>query len=239
MSALAAAGVLALSLSGTGCRATTRENRPPGVSSNDDPIPAKPLAHTAQPERVPTHGSVNDLREGDIVFQTSLSEQSRAIERATHSPLSHTGVVLAQEGKLCVYEAVGPVKFTPVDAWIARGEGGHVLAKRLRPPKGPLSQENIAALVAAARPFRGRAYDFAFDWSDDKLYCSELVWKVYQRALGIELGKPRPLREYDLGGPEVQAKLRERFGDKIPMEEPMIAPGAIAESELLETVMEK
>jgi len=178
------------------------------------------------------------LMPGDIVFQTSPSSQSQAIQKATHSSLSHVRFVLSHEVKLSVFEAVGPVKFTTLDAWVARGADGHVLAKRLKPPGGPLAQEKIAAIAREAETFRGRPYDLAFDWSDDRLYCSELVWKVYQRALGIELGSLHPLRDFDLSAPEVQAKLHERFGPNIPLDSPMIAPAAIADSPLLETVLQ-
>jgi hypothetical protein len=180
--------------------------------------------------------SLADLRAGDILFQSTRSAQSRAIELATHSTLTHVGVVLPHEQGLAVYEAVGPVKFTAIDAWVARGEGGHVLAKRL---KTALTPESIAALGRTADSLRGRPYDFAFDWSDERMYCSELVYKVYQRALGIELGTPRKLREYDLTSPEVRAKMRERYGAAVPLDEPMIAPVGIAQSPLLETLFER
>ena len=30
-------------------------------------------------------------------------------------------------------------------------------------------------------------YDLYFEWSDDKIYCSELVWKIYKNGADIEL----------------------------------------------------
>ena len=42
--------------------------------------------------------------------------------------------------------------------------------------------------------FRGRPYDLTFEWSDERIYCSELVWKIYERALGIEIGPPQRSR---------------------------------------------
>ena len=39
------------------------------------------------------------------------------------------------------------------------------------------------------RQLEGKHYDFWFEWSDERIYCSELVWKIYRRGLGIELGE--------------------------------------------------
>jgi uncharacterized protein YcfL len=38
------------------------------------------------------------LRDGDIIFQTSQSEQSIAIQKATHSQYSHMGIVFLRNG---------------------------------------------------------------------------------------------------------------------------------------------
>ena len=55
------------------------------------------------------------LRDGDIIFHTSRSAQSVAIQRATHSPYSHMGVVLYRDGKPFVFEAIATVRYTPLD----------------------------------------------------------------------------------------------------------------------------
>ena len=78
-----------------------------------------------------------------------------------------------------------------------------------------------------------------FGWSDDRIYCSELVWKIYKEALGIELGKLQQLKEFDLSHPIVQKKLKERYGNNIPYDEKVISPAAIFESEELELVTSK
>ena len=60
---------------------------------------------------------------GDIIFQISRSSQSKAIQLATHSDYSHTGMLVMRNKKPYVFEAVGPVKYTPLKQWIAHGEG--------------------------------------------------------------------------------------------------------------------
>lgn len=68
------------------------------------------------------------------------------------------------------------------------------------------------------------------------IYCSELIWKVYKRATGIEIGKLQQLKEFDLTNELVKKKIKERYGSNIPLNIPVISPAAIFNSELLVTV---
>ena len=74
------------------------------------------------------------LRDGDIIFHTSRSSQSLAIQRAAGSRYSHMGVIVHRDGKPHVFEAVGRVSYTPLQAWIERGVDGHHVVRRLRKP---------------------------------------------------------------------------------------------------------
>jgi len=176
------------------------------------------------------------LQEGDLVFQSFASPQSTAIQLATKSRFSHMGIILRQGDTLMVYEAVGPVKFTPVDEWIDRDPGGHLVVERLKNAKAILTEGNLEKLERTAATFKGKPYDWVFNWSDEKIYCSELVWKIYYRALGIEIGGLRKLRDFDLSSPEVRMKLRERYPEGVPLEETVISPQDVFRSDALTTV---
>jgi uncharacterized protein YycO len=173
------------------------------------------------------------LRDGDIIFHTSRSAQSLAIQRATRSPYSHVGVIILRDGKPFVYEAIATVRYTPLDKWTARGDQGRYVVKRL---KAALTGEQSRKLRAAAVRYEGRPYDLYFEWSDERIYCSELVWKMYHDALGIEIGSRQRLEEFDLSDPAVKAKMRERYGNRVPLKEPVISPGEQFASPLLRTV---
>ncbi|HEX5162612.1 MAG TPA: YiiX family permuted papain-like enzyme [Steroidobacteraceae bacterium] len=178
--------------------------------------------------------AANGWRDGDIIFHTSKSTQSAAIQRATNSPYSHVGVVFFRDGKPYVFEAIATVRYTPLAQWIARGDGGRYVVRRLK--QAPTA-EQAAKLRRAALAFEGKPYDLYFEWSDDRIYCSELVWKLYDQALGVKLGELQKLHEFDLTDPAVKAKLRERYGSRVPLDEPVISPGAQFASPLLETVV--
>ena len=174
-----------------------------------------------------------EVREGDIIFHPSRSAQSLAIQQATHSRYSHMGLVLYRNGQPQVNEASARVKYTPLAEWIARGEGGHYVLKRLREADRLLDEPALHRLRAEAAPFAGRRYDLTFEWSDQRLYCSELVWKIYQRALGLEIGALQQIRDFDLSSAAVRSKMRERYGEQVPLDEQVISPAAMFDSPLL------
>jgi hypothetical protein len=179
-----------------------------------------------------------EIRNGDLIFQTSLSGQSKAIQLATNSKYSHCGIIYSEDGQFYVFEAVQPVKSTLLDKWIARGENGHYVIKRLKDANKVLTSENLLKMKQEGERFYGKNYDLTFEWSDDRIYCSELIWKVYQRATGIEIGKLEKLGDFDLTDASVKGKMKERYGDNIPMNELVISPKAIFDSELLVIVRE-
>jgi uncharacterized protein YycO len=177
-----------------------------------------------------------EIKDGDLIFQTSLSGQSKAIQLATHSKYSHCGIIYSENGNYYVFEAVQPVKTSPLDKWIARGENGHYVIKRLKNADQVLTTENLQKMKREGEKLNGKNYDLTFEWSDDKIYCSELIWKVYKRATGIEIGKLEKLSDFDLSNKAVKKKMKERYGNNIPMDEIVISPAAIFESELLVTI---
>jgi hypothetical protein len=179
------------------------------------------------------------VREGDIIFHTSRSSQSLAIQRATGSRYSHMGIIFIRNGAPVVYEAVQTVRYTPLKRWTARGEGGHFVVKRLADADRILTAEALGKLRRAAAMFEGRPYDLTFEWSDDRIYCSELVWKIYERALGIQIGSLQRLREFRLDDPAVRKKMKERYGNAVPRDEKVISPAAMFDASNLTAVLQR
>lgn len=183
--------------------------------------------------------STDQLCDGDIIFQTSRSTQSAAIQKATHSKYSHMGIIFLREGKPFAYEANNTVQYTSLKKWIDRGVGSHYVLKRLRDADKVLTPGAIVKLRQTAGQFQGKPYDLTFEWSDDRIYCSELVWKIYARGIGIRIGQLQKLRDLDLSDVTVKAKMKERYGNNIPMEETIISPGEMFSSELLNVVAKR
>ncbi len=163
---------------------------------------------------------------GDIVFQDLKSPSSEAVKAATDSPYSHCGLVLITDGQPFVLEAAGPVRKIPLAEWIANG-GGKFTAVRMR------ISADFDRVIESAENCLGRPYDPLYEWDDEKLYCSELVYKAYLAGAGIELCRLKRFEEYDIE-PVKQAVI-DRYG-RIPEGLMVVAPGDLAGSILIRTV---
>ncbi|MGA9520672.1 MAG: YiiX/YebB-like N1pC/P60 family cysteine hydrolase [Myxococcaceae bacterium] len=167
------------------------------------------------------------VRDGDVVLQTSRSGQSQAIQLATDSPWSHVGLIEVTPEGIFVIEAIGKVSRTPWATWKKRGVGEKVTILR---PKG-LAPVQVAKVLAEARRFLGKPYDAKFGWSDARIYCSELVYKAYQRGAGVKAGAMQKVRELDLNG--IEQQVMERYG-QIPWDLELVTPASVAEAEIFE-----
>jgi hypothetical protein len=179
---------------------------------------------------------LNQYKNGDLIFHTSLSDQSKAIQIATKSKYSHCGIIYEINNAYYVFEAVQPVKLTPLKAWIKRGKEEHFVVKRLIDADMILTPEVLEKMKNEGELFLGKNYDLTFEWSDEKIYCSELIWKIYQRAAGIEIGETQQLKDFDLSKKTVKQIMNTRYGNNIPYDETVISPAAIFHSPLLETI---
>ena len=178
-----------------------------------------------------------EIKDGDIIFQTSKSDQSKPIQIATKSIYSHCGIIYKKGNDLLVYEAVGPVKLTPLKQWIARGKNNSYVIKRLKNGEKLITPDVLSKMKKVGDQLKGKPYDTTFEWSDNKIYCSELVWKIYQRGAGIEIGKLQRLKEFDLSNAIVKAIMKKRYRGKIPTDEIVISPSSLFDSELLITIL--
>ena len=187
----------------------------------------------------PLHGKegILLLQEGDIVFSGSASGQGAAITAATGSPFTHCGIVFKQDRRWMVLEAVQPVRVAPLEEFMAHGRKEIFTVRRLKTAIGMDAYQKASAWAKAQL---GRNYDARFGWDDQKLYCSELVWKFYQKA-GIELCTPRRFRDYNLQHPAVKKVIEQRYGsiDRMPLDEKVVAPSDLAAAKLLVEVPRK
>ncbi|MDL2145048.1 YiiX family permuted papain-like enzyme [Flavobacterium tructae] len=198
-------------------------------------FPNNPFSHTKTKEENTLQTKIQD---GDIIFQTSQSPQCEAVRIATNSKFSHCGIIYDINGKWFVFEAVQPVKLTPFNEWIQHGKEAKYLVKRLKNSDKVLTPVVLQKMKAYSQQFDGREYDAYFEWSDTKIYCSELIWKIYKNAANIELSKLKQLKDFNLTDQRVQKIIKERYGNNIPLDEKVVAPVDLADSDLLKTVID-
>jgi len=176
---------------------------------------------------------------GDIIFHESYSNQSPFIKIATKSKYTHCGIIYVEDGKAYVLEAEGRVISTPLINWELRGKDHKYVIKRLSNAAQIITPTAVEKMKAIGKTFLGKLYDKTFEWSDTKMYCSELVWKIYDRALGIKVGETQALRDFDLSNKKVYNILNDRYHGKIPYDETVISPSAVFDSKLLIKVAER
>lgn len=172
------------------------------------------------------------LKDGDIILHTSKSQQSSIIQKITKSQFTHCGIVFFKNGIPYVFEAVQPVKVTPLKIWINRGINSNYAVLR---PYTPLTKEQKNKMYSYAKSQLGKNYDIKFQWSDDKMYCSELVWKCY-KAAGITLTKLKKFNNYNLTNPIVIQTIKNRYGNNFNSNELVISPKDIYNSDLLKII---
>lgn len=181
---------------------------------------------------------LDKIKEGDMIFQTSQSKQCEAIRIATKSKFSHCGIVYIQKGKKYVFEAAQPVKYTPLEAWIPHGKENYFVVTRLKNASTVLNPQTLQKMKTYGNRLNNKDYDIYFEWSDDKMYCSELIWKIYKNGAGIELCPLQKLKDFNLKDPKVQAILTERYGNTIPLEENVVAPSNLENSKMVTTIID-
>ncbi len=177
------------------------------------------------------------LRDGDIIFQESTSNQSDMVRALTRSQWTHMGVIFKASDQAFVFEAVSPVRKTSLQTWISRGRGRRYAVKRLRDAESKLATNTIDRMKRLGASWLGRPYDLRFQWSDDSLYCSELVFKLFERGAGIRLGTLEQASDMNLGNPFVQKAIKQRFAaEMFDPTETVITPDSIFNDNQLEDV---
>lgn len=162
---------------------------------------------------------------GDVIFHVSKSNQSAAIKLGTLSRYSHCGIVVVENSKPYVIEAERGVEKTPMKTWLRRGQMlHHYRVMRLKQPQD---------LSFRYKSLLGIPYDSKFCFDNGKLYCSELVWEMYQKN-GITLSEPNPLSDYHfLNIPIVRKNIKDK-GMKLDQE--VVPPSNLVKSRKLRTV---
>lgn len=173
-----------------------------------------------------------NFRDGDIILHTSRSQQSIMLQKITKSIFTHCGIIFYKDGVPYVYEAVQPVKITPLKSWINRGVGSNYTVLR---PYNELTSDQKSKMYKYAKKQLGKNYDLKFQWSDNKMYCSELVWKCYY-AVGIKLCEPKKFSNYNLNSKVAKYAIQSRYGNSFNSNETVVSPKDIYNSKKLKII---
>jgi hypothetical protein len=171
-----------------------------------------------------------EVAEGDFVFQHLPGHLLKVIADVTQSPYSHCGIVVMKEGRFYVLEAIGPVTLTPLNEWIHRGIASRVTLVRLKEKY----RKDIPLIIMTGYKYIGRPYDLEYAWDDEKIYCSELIYKAAWEGAGIRLAAFRELGQMNWKPHEQFIRLI--TGGQLPLERKMITPHDLARSQEVELI---
>jgi hypothetical protein len=171
-------------------------------------------------------------QDGDVVFQAlPHQEVVDAIEGATDSDFSHCGIVAKVDGKWIVYEALGKVRETPLYDYLLRGRERGFAVYRWKASE----QAQVPAILERTRAMLGRPYDTRYKMDDERIYCSELIYKAYRDVTGG--GQAGQLvRLGDLKWGAYERTIIELEGGPPPLDREMITPRDLALAPQLERV---
>ncbi len=164
------------------------------------------------------------IQEGDLIFHKSQSSQSKAILGATGSEWSHVGIIIKKKNAWYVVEARNGVETTALQGFIQRGKNNEFKVFR------STSYDNSKmrnALYSEIAKYSQKKYDIYFEFSDDRIYCSELTYKVLKAVTRHEVGVVNKMKELRLDGPYVQELIKRRLtdlGKELNPEEPIVTP---------------
>ncbi|MHB9055413.1 MAG: YiiX/YebB-like N1pC/P60 family cysteine hydrolase [Paludibacteraceae bacterium] len=187
------------------------------------------------------------LQNGDLLFSVGKGESDflKAIQHATSIkqdiPFSHVGIVLIESNQTYILEAEtgNGVTKTPVDTFFA--ETAKLKGKPLMEAGRVKAQYRytIPGAVKNAQKYLGRKYDYAYDESNDAVYCSELVRFSFLDSLGKPVFPPLAMsfKDKETGQPDSYwVKHFQKLKTPIPEGKPGTNPADMAKSDIIEIV---
>ena len=187
------------------------------------------------------------LQAGDILFQDSdCGPFCESIEKVTFgykgSKFSHVGMIIpAENDELMVIEAItAGVVITPLDSFFKRSldadSNSKVVVGRIKESQKHL----IPAAIDYSQTKLGLAYDDVFDISNNKYYCSELIYEAFKDAnKGVPIFQLQKMTYKD---PETNAifPIWERYFRElnvpVPEGKPGLNPGGMSLSDYIDIV---
>lgn len=136
----------------------------------------------------------NQIRNGDMIFRNGIDEVSRAARSFNRkdTSFSHCGILMIENDSIFVYHALGgaynpsqQLMRQPIDSFCNPAENNAVAVYRF-----PLSDGQNQKLQETVRTYyrAGLRFDLFFNFqTDDRMYCSEFVFKSLNRAVDNSL----------------------------------------------------
>jgi hypothetical protein len=174
---------------------------------------------------------------GDVLVQsiTPCGRLLRTVKGVTESKWCHCGVVDRKDGRWVVCEAVGDgVRYTPLVFFLLRGDEIDFEVYRLAGE----SQQRAADLAKCCSAYVGRPYDIQYELDDEKIYCSELVYKAFRDATGgQEVAQVQRFGDLNWQ-PHKDDIIHYHGSDDLPLDREVVTPVSLTRSQQLTKLVE-
>ncbi len=188
-----------------------------------------------------------DLQEGDLLFQDSdCGPFCTSIEKVTFgfkgAKLSHVGMVINDDqGDVQIIEAItAGVVITPLEEFLDRSRDANGNSKVIVGRVDKNHKALIPDAISFAKTKLGLEYDEIFDITNNKYYCSELIYDAFKHAHnGIPLFYLKPMTFVDPDTNQtfpIWADYYKDLGVEIPEGKPGLNPGGISQSNYIKIV---
>lgn len=190
--------------------------------------------------------STFELQPGDLLFQDSdCGPFCESIEKVTFgvggAKFSHIGMVVPDGEGLVVLEAVsaGVIK-TALDSFFSRSFDDEHHSKVVVGRMKPQHRHLIPEAISFATKKLGAAYDDVFDITNDRYYCSELIYDGFKHANdGQPIFVLQPMTYVDPETNElfpIWEKYFLQLEVPVPEGEPGLNPGGMSKSDYIDIV---
>lgn len=121
-----------------------------------------------------------ELQTGDVILQPLKCWSCRLIEDQEKSDFSHIGIIIKEDTQIYVAEAYGKVRKVTLAKFLEKTHPDKKNKYLRLKVSEQLNRQNLSENI---ENFLGNPYDAEFRWNNyeqgqEKIYCSELVYKV-------------------------------------------------------------
>jgi hypothetical protein len=179
------------------------------------------------------------LESGDLIFETTLTNQTLATLLATRSLYTHVGIIhVHEDGTVTVVQASKTVVESSLADFADAGLGERFTIMRYN----GLTDEQRSAIAQDAERYLGVPYNYIFDMRSKNLYCSLLPYRTFG-DLGLPLGTVEKIGDLYVNNFAVRSlfeqrwhmhplcqgsSMNERACWALMMDQPIITPVSIA-----------
>ncbi len=167
-----------------------------------------------------------EFKVGDLILQSLDCYLCRAIESETNSNFSHIGMVI-NDNPVEVIEAYQSVRIVPLSEYLTKTKkNSEILILRSK----EITNYDRLNIISHSKSLLGLKYDSKFLWNDEDIYCSELIYLLFDHIL-----LPQPKLKY-LDYSKNYKFWKKYFKGEVPEFELGISPEAYVDMNYFEAI---